>query len=51
MYRFGKKSKERLKGVDSNLVKVLNELIKIAYIEDDQYKWIISITLDECIIT
>ena len=29
MYRFGKKSKERLKGVDSNLVKVLNELIKI----------------------
>ena len=29
MYRFGKKSKERLKGVDSNLIKVLNELIKI----------------------
>tara|TARA_R110000796_G_scaffold33027_1_gene85945 strand:- start:5853 stop:6233 length:381 start_codon:yes stop_codon:yes gene_type:complete len=29
MYRFGRKSKERLKGVDSNLIKVLNELIKI----------------------
>ena len=29
MYRFGKKSKARLKGVDSKLVNVLNELIKI----------------------
>jgi len=29
MYKFGKKSKERLKGVDPKLVKVLNELIKI----------------------
>jgi peptidoglycan L-alanyl-D-glutamate endopeptidase CwlK len=29
MPRFGKRSRERLKGVDSNLVNVLNELIKI----------------------
>ena len=29
MYKFGKRSKERLKGVDSRLVNVLNELIKI----------------------
>ena len=29
MFRFGKKSKERLKGVDARLVRVLNELIKI----------------------
>jgi len=29
MPRFGKKSKERLKGVDTKLVNVLNELIKI----------------------
>jgi|TARA_E500000318_G_C3473731_1_gene177560 peptidoglycan L-alanyl-D-glutamate endopeptidase CwlK len=29
MYKFGKRSKERLKGVDPRLVKVLNELIKI----------------------
>ena len=29
MPRFGKKSKERLKGIDTRLVKVLNELIKI----------------------
>ena len=29
MYRFGKKSKARLKGVDPKLVNVLNELIKI----------------------
>jgi len=29
MYKFGKRSKERLKGVDSKLVNVLNELIKI----------------------
>ena len=29
MFRFGKKSKERLKGVDARLVSVLNELIKI----------------------
>ena len=29
MPRFGKKSKERLKGVNSKLVNVLNELIKI----------------------
>ncbi len=29
MPRFGRKSKERLKGVDTRLVNVLNELIKI----------------------
>ena len=29
MYRFGKRSKERLKGVDVRLINVLNELIKI----------------------
>jgi len=29
MYKFGKRSKERLKGVDARLVNVLNELIKI----------------------
>ena len=29
MYRFGKKSRSRLKGVDPKLVNVLNELIKI----------------------
>ena len=29
MYKFGKRSRERLKGVDSRLVNVLNELIKI----------------------
>ena len=29
MYKFGRKSKERLKGVDAKLVNVLNELIKI----------------------
>ena len=29
MARFGKRSKERLKGVDAKLVNVLNELIKI----------------------
>ena len=29
MYKFGRKSKERLKGVDVKLVNVLNELIKI----------------------
>ena len=29
MFRFGKKSKELLKGVDARLVSVLNELIKI----------------------
>jgi len=28
-YRFGRKSRERLKGVDSRLVNVLNELVKI----------------------
>ncbi len=29
MYKFGKRSRNRLKGVDSRLVNVLNELIKI----------------------
>ena len=29
MPRFGKKSKERLKGIDTKLVNVLNELVKI----------------------
>ena len=29
MFKFGRKSKERLKGVDSRLVNILNELIKI----------------------
>jgi peptidoglycan L-alanyl-D-glutamate endopeptidase CwlK len=29
MYKFGKRSRERLKGVDAKLVNVLNELIKI----------------------
>jgi len=29
MYKFGKRSKERLKGVNAKLVNVLNELIKI----------------------
>jgi peptidoglycan L-alanyl-D-glutamate endopeptidase CwlK len=29
MYRFGKRSRARLKGVDSRLVNVLNELIKV----------------------
>ena len=27
MYKFGKRSKQRLKGVDAKLVNVLNELI------------------------
>ena len=29
MYRFGKRSRERLRGVDTKLVNVLNELIKM----------------------
>ena len=29
MYKFGKRSRERLKGVDAKLVNVLNELIKM----------------------
>ena len=29
MPRFGKRSKQRLKGVDTKLVNVLNELVKI----------------------
>ena len=29
MYKFGKRSKQRLKGVDAKLVNVLNELIKV----------------------
>ena len=29
MYKFGKRSKERLKGVDHRLIKVLDELIKV----------------------
>lgn len=29
MYRFGKRSKKRLKGVNSKLINILNELIKI----------------------
>jgi hypothetical protein len=29
MFKFGKRSKERLKGVNPKLVNVLNELIKI----------------------
>ena len=29
MYKFGRKSKERLKGVDHRLISVLDELIKI----------------------
>ena len=29
MYKFGRTSKRRLKGVDARLVSVLNELIKI----------------------
>jgi peptidoglycan L-alanyl-D-glutamate endopeptidase CwlK len=29
MYKFGKRSKERLKGVKPELVNVLNELVKI----------------------
>ena len=29
MFKFGKRSKQRLKGVDAKLVNVLNELIKI----------------------
>lgn len=29
MYKFGKRSRKRLKGVDARLVNVLNELIKI----------------------
>ena len=29
MYKFGKRSRKRLKGVDAKLVNVLNELIKI----------------------
>ena len=29
MYKFGKRSRDRLKGVDSRVVNVLNELIKI----------------------
>ena len=29
MYKFGKRSKQRLKGVDAKLVNVLNELVKI----------------------
>ena len=29
MYKFGKRSRDRLRGVDSRLVNVLNELIKI----------------------
>ena len=31
MYKFGRKSKEKLKGVDAKLVNVLNKLIKIMY--------------------
>ena len=29
MYKFGKRSRQRLKGVNAKLVNVLNELIKI----------------------
>ncbi len=29
MYKFGKRSRERLRGVDSRIVNVLNELIKL----------------------
>ena len=29
MYKFGRRSRERLKGVDSRLINVLNELIKM----------------------
>jgi len=29
MYKFGKRSRERLKGVDTRLINVLNELIKM----------------------
>ena len=29
MYKFGRRSRERLKGVDARLVNVLNELIKM----------------------
>ncbi len=29
MYKFGKRSRERLKGVDTRIINVLNELIKI----------------------
>ena len=29
MYKFGKRSKERLKGVDHRLIMILDELIKI----------------------
>ena len=29
MYRFGKRSRERLKGVNPKLINVLNQLIKI----------------------
>tara|TARA_Y100000361_G_C10966844_1_gene241770 strand:- start:85 stop:465 length:381 start_codon:yes stop_codon:yes gene_type:complete len=29
MYKFGKRSRDRLRGIDSRLVNVLNELIKI----------------------
>ena len=29
MYKFGKRSRERLKGVDARLINVLNELIKM----------------------
>ena len=29
MYRFGKRSRQRLKGVDAKLVNILNELIKM----------------------
>ena len=29
MYKFGRRSRERLKGVDSKLINVLNELIKM----------------------
>ena len=29
MYKFGKRSKQRLKGVNPNLIKILNQIIKI----------------------
>lgn len=50
MYRFGKRSRARLKGVDSRLVNVLNELIKIMDVaiiegvrsEETQYKYFLD---------
>ena len=32
MFRFGRRSRKRLEGVDAKLVNVLNELIKIMYV-------------------